>query len=135
MEIQKQVIKKEILLIGLLFIIVGLGIFLFLPKKSSENNPEPTPPQAVVTPTTEAKQPGTYAIEEIRTHTNAESCWSVINGNVYDLTSAVDKHKSGPEDILKMCGKDATADFEKKHGGEDKPESWLKTLKIGSLQK
>ena len=74
---------------------------------------------------------GTYAMSEIATHNNASSCWSVVGGIVYDLTAWVKKHPGGSQAILSICGKDGTAAFNGKHGGDQKPEALLATFKIG----
>ncbi|KAH8680960.1 FMN-dependent dehydrogenase-domain-containing protein, partial [Xylariales sp. PMI_506] len=44
-----------------------------------------------------------------------ESCWVIINGIVYDLTSFLDSHPAGPAVILRYAGRDATAAFEPLH--------------------
>lgn len=74
-----------------------------------------------------------YTMEEVKAHADASSCWTAINGNVYDLTAAIDLHKGGRENMLKLCGIDGTTAFETKHGGQEKPTNWLKTLQIGTL--
>lgn len=53
---------------------------------------------------------GSYTMDEVATHTSAEDCWMVISGRVYDVSMFVPDHPGG-EEILKGCGKDATAMF------------------------
>ncbi|RDW65082.1 hypothetical protein BP6252_10733 [Coleophoma cylindrospora] len=54
---------------------------------------------------------------DVRKHASRESCWVIIRGSVYDLTSFVDDHPGGAAVILKYAGKDATAAFEPLHPG------------------
>jgi cytochrome b involved in lipid metabolism len=63
----------------------------------------------------------------------ASKCWTVINGNVYDLTTWINQHPGGPEHILSICGKDGTSAFEAQHGGQSQPASILASFKIGTL--
>jgi cytochrome b involved in lipid metabolism len=76
-----------------------------------------------------------YTMEEVSKHNSKESCWSVIRGEVYDLTSWVNKHPGGPDKILRICGKDGTDLFIKQHGGAERPENILENFKIGVLKK
>jgi L-lactate dehydrogenase (cytochrome) len=45
---------------------------------------------------------------EVQKHNSVESCWVVILGNVYDVTSFIDRHPGGRNAILKAAGTDAT---------------------------
>ena len=74
-----------------------------------------------------------YTLAEIATHNNEKSCYSAINGNVYDLTTWVSQHPGGRLKILMICGKDGSTLFSTKHGGDEKPETKLATFKIGVL--
>ena len=38
----------------------------------------------------------TYTTTEVAGHNNATSCWTIVNGNVYDLTAWIDLHPGGP---------------------------------------
>lgn len=50
--------------------------------------------------------------EEAAKHTTSDSCWLMIDGYVYDVTSFLDDHPGGGELLLNAAGKDATDDFE-----------------------
>ncbi|MBM3261528.1 hypothetical protein FJY93_03860 [Candidatus Kaiserbacteria bacterium] len=78
-------------------------------------------------------QPGTYTMTEVRTHNTASSCWSVVQGVVYDLTSWISKHPGGAKAIKQLCGTDGTDKFVGKHGGMEKQEMTLASFKIGIL--
>lgn len=45
---------------------------------------------------------------EVQKHNSVESCWVIISGTVYDVTSFIDKHPGGRNAILKAAGMDAT---------------------------
>ncbi len=74
-----------------------------------------------------------YTLAEVATHDNESSCWTAVNGNVYDLTSALDSHPGGKKNIMKLCGIDGTAAFTAQHSGQSRPESGLANLYIGPL--
>lgn len=75
----------------------------------------------------------TFTMSEVSSHTDRSSCYSVISGNVYDLTDYIDRHPAGPQDILRICGKDGTSDFNAEHGRNTRIESQLSSFKIGTL--
>ncbi|MEX1218157.1 MAG: cytochrome b5-like heme/steroid binding domain-containing protein [Acidimicrobiales bacterium] len=86
----------------------------------------------------EAKQPigdgdGNWTLSEVQLRNTREECWSVVDGTVYDLTSFVQRHPAGANDIAEMCGKDASEKFLGQHQGQGEPEMWLETLKVGVL--
>ena len=75
----------------------------------------------------------TFTMTEVRAHATSEQCYTVVNGNVYDLTAWIAKHPGGSRAILSLCGTDGTATFEGQHGGQGRPESVLASYKIGTL--
>lgn len=74
-----------------------------------------------------------YTTVNVALHSDASSCWTIVRGGVYDVTSFIGKHPGGSKRILSMCGRDATKDFEGQHDGERKPESLLAGLYLGAL--
>jgi predicted heme/steroid binding protein len=73
-----------------------------------------------------------YTLAEVSAHSDAASCWSIIDGQVYDLTEFLDMHPGGKRNILKICGKDGTDMFMGKHGGDAKPEAALANFLVGA---
>ncbi len=59
----------------------------------------------------------TLTPEEIAKHGSAGSCWVIISGRVYDLTSYIGIHPGGPGRIIPSCGKDGTTAFATKNSG------------------
>lgn len=74
-----------------------------------------------------------FTLAEVAMHAGADSCYTAIGGEVFDLTSFIKKHPGGAANILKICGKDGTSLFTNKHGGSPKPEETLDGFKIGDL--
>lgn len=82
----------------------------------------------------EATVPATvFTAAEVAQHNTRASCWSSINGDVYDLTSWIPKHPGGEQAILRLCGTDGSAKFNGQHGGQAKQVAVLAGFKIGSL--
>lgn len=48
---------------------------------------------------------------ELSNHRTKESCWIVIDRNVYDVTSFIDIHPGGPALILKYAGQVGTVEI------------------------
>lgn len=95
--------------------------------------------KAATNPQTQSAQPTaptskTYTMAEVEASNKPEKCWTVIRGDVYDLTAWINKHPGGDKNILKLCGVGGTQAFEKKHGGQEKPENALKGFEIGKLK-
>lgn len=61
-------------------------------------------------------------LDEVEENDSAESCWTVIDGTVYDVTAWIDQHPGGPDRIEQLCGTDGTELFTGQHGGESGPE-------------
>lgn len=58
------------------------------------------------------EQPPVISREELATHTSAEDCWLAIHGAVYDVSRYLTQHPGGAQVMLKLAGKDATAQFD-----------------------
>jgi len=76
---------------------------------------------------------GSYTMADVQKHNSGSSCWTAINGNVYDVTNWINQHPGGPDAILSLCGTDGSSAFNGQHGGQGRPESELATFKIGTL--
>jgi cytochrome b involved in lipid metabolism len=87
-------------------------------------------PTASATPTT-TSNPLTLA--RVKANNTASSCWSIINGNVYNLTSWISNHPGGKSAITSLCGIDGTSAFNSQHRNESKPESRLTGYLLGKL--
>jgi cytochrome b involved in lipid metabolism len=74
-----------------------------------------------------------YTSAEVATHNSSTSCWSIINGKVYDLTDWIYQHPGGPDHILSICGSDGSAAFNAQHGVDSRVEQTLQQFYIGTL--
>jgi len=99
--------------------------------------PTPTP-----TPTTTAKPTPTpsptttqagYSMEDVKKRSTSSACWTVIDGNVYDLTKWIPAHRGGPQAIIFLCGKDGTSAYKVQHEGASTPMAALANYFIGPL--
>ena len=70
---------------------------------------------------------------EVEMNDSEESCWSVIDGQVYDLTEWISKHPGGASRIIQLGGTDGTSLFQGQHGGSSGPESTLEGYLLGPL--
>jgi cytochrome b involved in lipid metabolism len=86
------------------------------------------------TPTAKATtEPAGYTMEKVRANNSEVSCWSIIDGNVYDLTKWISSHPGGKGNILSLCGKNGTSEFASKHRGDSNPQARLKGFLLGPL--
>jgi hypothetical protein len=92
--------------------------------------PTPSP-----TPTAEVSTQAGYTMAKVKENNSAASCWSVINGNVYNLTQWINSHPGGPSVIRGLCGVDGTSSFNGKHRGDGGPASILTGYLLGPLAK
>lgn len=83
------------LLVGL----IGAGVWTLLDRKQTQKAPQ-----------NKQEQSKTYSMGEVAPHNSKSDCWTVISGDVYDLTKFINRHPGGDE-ILRACGTDATTLF------------------------
>jgi len=126
------------LLVGLL-LILGVGGIVYWQVRDI---PTPATNTQVDTETNSANQENegstdvsAITMAVIAQHDSRTSCWSAINGSVYDLTSWIQKHPGGEQAILQLCGTDGSAKFNGQHGGQAKQATVLAGFKIGVLSK
>lgn len=86
---------------------------------------------ALATPAVAAD--ATHTLDDIAKHGTSADCWTTVRGSVYNLTAWIAQHPHGAEDIIGMCGKDATADFEAEHIGSATAKDALAPFRIGYL--
>lgn len=118
--------NKIIPLAFLCLIIIG-GIVFFSQKNNSSSLQKTNQPN-------QTQSTKSYSLADVSTHKDNSSCWTVINGNVYDLTSWINNHPGGPENILAICGTDGSSAFNAQHGGQSRPENQLSEFLIGSVK-
>ncbi len=101
--------------------------------------PTPTPtPTPVVTPTPTLTPTTTvvgYTLAQVRANNTARSCWTAIDGIVYDLTRWISNHPGGSSAILFLCGTDGTNAFKAQHENQSRPAIRLDMYRLGPLNK
>ena len=56
-----------------------------------------------------------FSADQVAAHATADSCWIIVNGTVYDVTSFLKSHPGGATLLLQHAGRDATAVFRTLH--------------------
>jgi cytochrome b involved in lipid metabolism len=108
------------------------------PSATATPTPSPTVTSAAPSPTpsptpTPTTTQTSYTMDDVKKKNTSSACWSVIDGNVYDLTKWIPAHRGGPQAILFLCGKDGTSAFKAQHEGASTPMSALTNYFIGPL--
>ncbi len=130
--------KKIGLTLSTIVVLVAAGI-AYTNYKDSKGRPtynnRPSSLTAITTQTTPVatSTAKTYILAQVATHKDATSCWTTINGSVYDVTSWISQHPGGQQAILGLCGIDGSEAFNGQHGGQARPASELASFKIGTL--
>jgi hypothetical protein len=93
------------------------------PTVSATPTPTPTP---VVTG---------YTMAQVRANNTAKSCWTAIDGYVYNLTNWISAHPGGSGAIMFLCGTDGTNAFKAQHENQSRPAIRLDSYRIGPLNK
>ncbi len=105
-------------------------------SESSNINTQVSSTKVIPTKTTSTNTiNASYTITQVSTHKNATSCWTAVNGSVYDVTPFIKQHPGGSGAILSLCGIDGSSAFNGQHGGQARPASELAGFKIGVLVK
>lgn len=92
-------------------------------------------PQPSASPSPEVTTQSAYTMAKVKENNSAASCWTVVSGNVYDLTQWIKSHPGGSSAILSLCGTDGTASFKAQHRGSGRPESTLAGYLLAPLAK
>ncbi|EDR15041.1 uncharacterized protein LACBIDRAFT_300783 [Laccaria bicolor S238N-H82] len=75
----------------------------------------------------------TWTLEQVAKHNTQDSCWVIIENNVYDVTEFLSEHPGGAKIILKYAGKDATAAYEPIHPPDALEKHLLPSQHLGPL--
>ena len=76
----------------------------------------------------------TFTLAEVKKNNNDKNCWTIVDENVYNLTTWIKSHPGGENAILSLCGVDGTSAFKSKHSGSPGPVGQLDSYKIGKLK-
>ena len=122
----------SIVVMALTFLVGHTGAQAVWQGRLPEATKATATPTPTATKTTTTKQT-TYTMADVKKHAKPASCWSVINGNVYDLTKWINRHPGGTSVIISLCGRDGSSMFNGQHGGQNRPANELAGFKIGKL--
>ncbi len=75
----------------------------------------------------------TLTAAEVAAHNSATDCWSIVKGNVYNLTSYIQRHPGGSSVLESICGRDGSAAFSNQHNGQGKPNNVLSGFLLGAV--
>ena len=105
-------------------------------KPAATPTTSPTSKPAATPTTSPTSKPATagYTLEQVRANNTASSCWSIIDGSVYDLTKWIGSHPGGASNIRGLCGIDGTSAFKSRHGNSSGPAGQLATYLLGPLR-
>ena len=101
------------------------------PTPTTDSTPTQTPSKSA-TPT--AANSG-YTLAQVKANNSRQSCWTIIDNYVYDLTRWINSHPGGASAILSLCGVDGSAAFNSQHENQSKPAVRLDSYKLGPLVK
>ncbi|KAE9609005.1 hypothetical protein Lal_00020447 [Lupinus albus] len=73
----------------------------------------------------------TFSISEVNKHSNPDSAWIIVHGQVYDCTTFLKHHPGGKDSILINAGTDCTEEFHAIHS--NKAKEMLESYRIGEL--
>jgi len=100
--------------------------------------PSPTPKASVSaspTPEPELTTQSGYTMAQVQANNTSAKCWTIINGNVYDLTNWIASHPGGQSPIKGLCGRDGSSSFNGRHRGQSGPADSLAAYLLGPLSK
>jgi Cytochrome b5-like Heme/Steroid binding domain len=98
--------------------------------------PMATPKPAVsATPSQSSAPIVGYTMAQVKANNTAKSCWTAIDGFVYDLTKWISAHPGGSGAILFLCGTDGSNAFKAQHEQQARPAVRLDSYKLGPLNK
>jgi len=76
-----------------------------------------------------------FTKEQVEKHNHEKSCWHIINGDVYDVTSLLNTHPGGDYILLQIAGYDSTELFNDFYKHTEESKIKLEKCKIGRIIK
>jgi cytochrome b involved in lipid metabolism len=122
--------KNNALWVLIVLVIVGGGVWWWNTSSDGMYR-ENTATEQTVPTVVPLTAPATMS--DVATHNSTASCWTVIDGNVYDLTGWISQHPGGDRAIEQLCGTDGTQKFHGQHKNNKTQADILVTFKIGVL--
>jgi cytochrome b involved in lipid metabolism len=85
------------------------------PVSTSAVTPAPIITQTSATPIATQTTLALTSAELVK-HNSVNSCWLLISGKIYDVTTYMNSHPGGVAEVLNTCGTDATAAYASRGG-------------------
>jgi cytochrome b involved in lipid metabolism len=73
-----------------------------------------------------------FTTSQVESHNNPSDLWIIIDKQVYDLTGFLNEHPGGRKVLLKVGGKDASAQFHSFHN-ESVLKEYGEKLRVGKV--
>ncbi len=133
--------KPGIVLFGVALLFVG-GAFVYqitqtAPEEEVASQPnsvsELSEPTGTPTDVDQQESAPVYTEAQVAENDSQESCWTIIDGTVYDITEYVPRHPGGISEILSICGEDGSAAFASVPNHAGGARSILASFEIGTL--
>jgi cytochrome b involved in lipid metabolism len=74
----------------------------------------------------------TISRKEVALHKTEEDLWTIIRGNVYNVTAFADEHPGGVDTLLDVAGGDGTEEYDSV-GHSDSANDMLKKYIVGTV--
>lgn len=100
--------KLAIILLGVAICVIAAFVIFKVASKQAEAPSNKT--TTTSNPQSAQQTTAPLTSTEVAKHNSKEDCWTIISGQVYNLTDFVSQHPGGSE-ILRACGIDGTSLF------------------------
>lgn len=139
---------KLIAIVAVVILLAGGLFFVFRNKAITTNGPQnqeqnqkqngrkqPIDRQTPQAVDHSATDKSTLTATEVAKHTTDKDCWTIVEGNVYDITPYIPNHPGGKANIMRACGTDATAMFTTSAGRahSQRAQDLLQNYLVGSV--
>lgn len=128
--------KLTIALIVIVLAVIGGGAYVVFSNADKTNKSKNQATQQAENQSINGNIDIPLTLAEVKKHNTASDCWTVIDNQVFNLTSYISQHPGG-NDILRACGTDGTEAF-KTQGGSGSHSSaaamQLQSLLLGDLE-
>lgn len=112
--------------------IIGIVIAGVMLSACSQTSPAVSTPTPAASASPATAQNKSYTTTDVSNHATPTDCWTIINSNVYDITSYIPQHPGG-NSIVSICGKDGTEAFNSV-GHSQRASDILTGFQIGTLK-
>jgi cytochrome b involved in lipid metabolism len=122
-----------------LLVVASLFAYLLGPTQNSNamvnsNSEEITGTTEIASAIAPANVSTTYTLAQVASNSTRASCWTVVDGIVYNITAYINSHPGGANSIAKICGIDGSTMFNNEHGAVSPQKNILTNYRIGTLK-